>query len=105
MVFDAYVSMYREVPGFTQIRFGDVVDLRLMDDQRDNNTVIADRLAGLLAERFTLPLDRPAAADLGVGRDRRRHPQPGLPAQAVPRGRGDRRGTRVVRAYLSGHLD
>ena len=55
MVFDAYVQMYRHVPGFTQIRFGDVVDLRLMDDQRDNNTVIADRLAMLLADRFALP--------------------------------------------------
>src|ERR1700761_5273643 len=29
LVFDAYVEMYRQVPGFTQIRFGDVVDLRL----------------------------------------------------------------------------
>lgn len=56
LVFDAYIEMYRDVPGFTQVRFGDVVDLRLMDDQRDNLTVIADRLAELLADQFKLPL-------------------------------------------------
>jgi AcrR family transcriptional regulator len=57
VVFDIYVQMYREVPGFSRIRFGDVVDLRLIADERDNNTVIADGLAELIAEKFSVPLD------------------------------------------------
>ncbi|MGH3858054.1 TetR family transcriptional regulator [Actinokineospora sp.] len=57
LIFDIYVQMYREVPGFSRIRFGDVVDLRLIDDQRDNNTVIADSIATFLAERFNVSFD------------------------------------------------
>ncbi|MGQ0839938.1 TetR/AcrR family transcriptional regulator [Actinokineospora sp.] len=57
VVFDIYVRMYREVPGFRRIRFGDVVDLRLIDEDRDNNTVIADGMAVFLAERFQIPFD------------------------------------------------
>ncbi|SDJ41842.1 DNA-binding transcriptional regulator, AcrR family [Actinokineospora alba] len=57
LIFDIYVQMYREVPGFSRIRFGDVVDLRLIDDQRDNNTVIADSIATFLAERFDVSFD------------------------------------------------
>ena len=105
MVFDAYVSMYREVPGFTQIRFGDVVDLRLMDDQRDNNTVIADRLAGLLTTRFNLDLDElrlPISVSveiadgiLNLAFRRKLFSEDVVIAEA----------RRVVRAYLSGHLE
>lgn len=57
IAFDIYVQMYREVPGFSRIRFGDVVDLRLIADERDNNTVIADGLAELIAAKFRVPLD------------------------------------------------
>lgn len=58
IVFDIYVQMYREVPGFSRIRFGDVVDQRLIDGQRDNNTVIADGMAAFLADRFGVPFDK-----------------------------------------------
>src|SRR5436190_21168980 len=51
---DAYVELQRDVPAFAKIRFGDVVDLRLMDESRENNTVIADRVVDLLSQRFTL---------------------------------------------------
>ena len=105
MVFDAYVQMYRHVPGFTQIRFGDVVDLRLMDDQRDNNTVIADRLAILLAEQFGLPLAElrlPISVSveiadgiLNLAFRRKLYSEDAMIAEAK----------RVVRAYLAGHLD
>jgi AcrR family transcriptional regulator len=105
LVFDAYVRMYREVPGFTQIRFGDVVDLRLMDDQRDNNTVIADRLVGLLADRFRIPLEQlrlPVSVSveiadgiLNLAFRRRLFGETEMIAEAK----------RVVRGYLSGHLD
>jgi AcrR family transcriptional regulator len=105
LVFDAYVEMYRQVPGFTQIRFGDVVDLRLMDDQRDNNTVIADRLAELLADQFALPLTElrlpiSVAVEISDGIlnlafRRRLFTEDVVIAEAK----------RVVRGYLSGHLD
>jgi AcrR family transcriptional regulator len=58
IAFDIYVHMYREVPGFARVRFGDVVDLRLISDERDNNTVIADGLAELIAEKFAVPLEQ-----------------------------------------------
>lgn len=58
IAFDIYVQMFREVPGFSRIRFGDVVDLRLIADERDNNTVIADGLAELISSKFGLPLDQ-----------------------------------------------
>jgi AcrR family transcriptional regulator len=105
LVFDAYVTMYRDAAGFTQIRFGDVVDLRLMDDQRDNNTVIADRLAGLLADQFRMPLTElrlPISVSveiadgiLNLAFRRKLFSEDVMIAEAK----------RVVRAYLSGHLD
>ncbi|MGN9774672.1 TetR family transcriptional regulator [Micromonospora sp. H33] len=51
---DEYISMHRTVPGFRTLHFGDVVDLHLLDEQRDNNGVIADQLARVLGERFGL---------------------------------------------------
>jgi hypothetical protein len=42
------------VPGFRTLHFGDVVDLHLLDSDRDNNAVIAERLAELLIEQFKL---------------------------------------------------
>jgi AcrR family transcriptional regulator len=105
LVFDAYIQMYRDVPGFTQIRFGDVVDLRLMDDQRDNNTVIADRLSMLLAERFALPLTElrlPISVSveiadgiLNLAFRRKLFGEDVVIAEAK----------RVVRAYLTDHLE
>lgn len=54
---DEYIAMHRMVPGFRTLHFGDVVDLHLLDEEQDNNAVIADRLAILLIERFQV-LDR-----------------------------------------------
>ncbi|MFF5989684.1 TetR/AcrR family transcriptional regulator [Prauserella flavalba] len=60
---DIYLQMHREVPGFSRVHFGDVVDVRLLDEQRTNNRVITDSLAALVArhvdlepERLTLPI-------------------------------------------------
>jgi hypothetical protein len=44
--------MHREVPGFRTLHFGDVVDVHLLDADRDNNTIIAEQLAGLLVDQF-----------------------------------------------------
>lgn len=105
LVFDVYVGMFRDVPGFTQIRFGDVVDLRLMDDQRDNNTVIADGIANLLVDRFDLRL-----ADLRLPISVAVEIADGILNLAFRRKLFDEavvieEARRVVRAYLAGHLD
>jgi len=51
---DIYLRMHREVAGFSQVHFGDVVDTRLLDERRDNNGVVADSVVKLLADRFDL---------------------------------------------------
>ncbi|ATE51894.1 TetR family transcriptional regulator [Actinosynnema pretiosum] len=56
-IFDVYVTMHREVPAFSRLHFGDVVDLRLMDDRKDNNSVVSDRIAEMISSRFSIPLD------------------------------------------------
>ncbi|WP_291412417.1 TetR/AcrR family transcriptional regulator [Actinophytocola sp.] len=56
-IIDIYVEMYREIPGFARVRFGDVIDLRFIDDERDNNTVIADQIAGLVAQKVNVPVE------------------------------------------------
>ena len=49
---DEYIDMHRTVPGFRTLHFGDVVDVHLLDEDRDNNAVIAEQLARLLIEQF-----------------------------------------------------
>ncbi|MER7164541.1 TetR/AcrR family transcriptional regulator [Micromonospora sp. NPDC000207] len=49
---DEYITMHRTVPGFRTLHFGDVVDLHLLDEKRDNNGVIAEQLARVLIDRF-----------------------------------------------------
>jgi AcrR family transcriptional regulator len=49
---DEYIAMHRSVPGFRTLHFGDVVDVHLLDEERDNNAVIAEQLAGLLVGQF-----------------------------------------------------
>lgn len=51
---DEYIAMHRTVPGFRTLHFGDVVDVHLLDEERDNNAVIAERIAHLLVEQFAV---------------------------------------------------
>ncbi|PPK68135.1 TetR/AcrR family transcriptional regulator [Actinokineospora auranticolor] len=105
LIFDSYVRMYREVAGFSRIRFGDVVDLRLIDGERDNNTVIAEKLASFLAERFDIAFEEirlPVAvaneiADgiLNLAFRRKLFPEETVIAEAKM----------VVRGYLSGQME
>jgi AcrR family transcriptional regulator len=105
VVFDAYVEMFREVAGFAQIRFGDLVDLRLIDDQRDNNTVIVERLVTVLTQRFELDgvdLRLPitvaveiADSILNLAFRRRLFAEEVVITEAK----------KAIRGYLSGHLD
>jgi AcrR family transcriptional regulator len=52
---DEYIAMHRDVPGFRTLHFGDVVDVHLLDEDKDNNTVIAGALAGLLVDKLGMP--------------------------------------------------
>jgi len=52
---DEYIDMHRTVPGFRTLHFGDVVDVHLLDEERDNNAVIASALVTLLTERLEVP--------------------------------------------------
>ncbi|WP_285758759.1 TetR/AcrR family transcriptional regulator [Nocardiopsis ansamitocini] len=45
---DEYIDMHRNEPGFRSLHFGDVVDVRLLDADSENNRVIAVRLRDLL---------------------------------------------------------
>jgi AcrR family transcriptional regulator len=49
---DEYIAMHRTVPGFRTLHFGDVVDVHLLDEDRDNNAVTAEQLARLLVDQF-----------------------------------------------------
>jgi AcrR family transcriptional regulator len=54
---DEYIDMHRHVPGFRTLHFGDVIDLNLLDPDRDNNSVIVVQLGQLLAHHFGLARD------------------------------------------------
>jgi len=58
---DEYIDMHRSVPGFRTLHFGDVVDLNLLDAERDNNAVIVEKLGGLLDHYFGMA-DEPRLA-------------------------------------------
>ncbi len=51
---DLFVQMCREDPGFRTVRFGDVVDVHLLDPDGDNDSFLASRLAELMAASFGL---------------------------------------------------
>ena len=51
---DEYIDMHRNTAGFRTLHFGDVVDLYLLDEERDNNAVIVEQLAELLVDRFEI---------------------------------------------------
>jgi AcrR family transcriptional regulator len=53
-VIDVYLTMHRELPAFSRLHFGDVVDMRLLDETKDNNAVIAEKLVMLLRDTFGL---------------------------------------------------
>jgi AcrR family transcriptional regulator len=57
-ILDIYLDMHRSVPGFSKVHFGDVVDRQLLDENRDNNKVIADALTGLVRKYIQTPGDQ-----------------------------------------------
>ena len=56
-IIDIYVEMYRNVAGFGRVRFGDVIDIRFIEDGRDNNTVISEQIAHVVASKHDIPVE------------------------------------------------
>jgi AcrR family transcriptional regulator len=54
---DLFVQMCREDPGFRTVRFGDVVDVHLLDPDGDDDSFLAARLAELVAASFGVTTD------------------------------------------------
>jgi AcrR family transcriptional regulator len=52
--FDTYVALSRNDIGFRAVRFGDIVDQHLLDPDRENDAVVAGKIAELLGGRFEL---------------------------------------------------
>jgi AcrR family transcriptional regulator len=104
-IIDIYVEMYRTIPGFSRVRFGDVIDLRFIDDQRDNNTVIAEQIAHVVAAKHNLSIESlfrqiTVASDIGdailaLAFRRKLFPEQDMIDEAK----------RVVRDYLASQLD
>lgn len=98
---EEYIELHRSVPGFRTLHFGDVVDVHLIDPERDNNAVIADHLADLLIRFHNAP-DSPdlrfaltvsvEAADALIKLAFRRHPDGDAAVLAESK--------RLVRGYL-----
>jgi AcrR family transcriptional regulator len=105
-VIDEYIHMHRVEPGFKTLHFGDVVDVHLLDTDRENNDVIAQRLQELIIDRLGFA-DRPrlrfalaigvetgdALINLAFRRDPEGDPQVLDEAKAL------------IRDYLSRHVD
>ena len=86
---EEYIELHRSVPGFRTLHFGDVVDVHLIDPERDNNAVIADHLADLLVRYHSAPDSAEAAlCPDGLGRGGGCADQDGVPAASRGRRRG-----------------
>jgi AcrR family transcriptional regulator len=101
---DIYVEMYRTIPGFSRVRFGDVIDIRFIEDGRDNNTVISEQIAHVVAAQHDIPVESlfrqiTVASDIGDA----------ILALAFRRKLFDEEdmineAKQVVRAYLAGQM-
>jgi len=57
LAIDVFVQMCREDPGFRTVRFGDVVDVHLLDPDSDNDSFLATRLTEIMRGGFGLTAD------------------------------------------------
>jgi AcrR family transcriptional regulator len=61
---EEYIAMHRDVPGFRTLHFGDVVDVHLLDEEKDNNQIIANALTALMRDTFGID-GSPEGGDIG----------------------------------------
>ena len=103
---DEYIAMHREVPGFRTLHFGDVVDVHLLDEARDNTAVITDLLLQLLAGQFGMAESPRSRFALGIAIEVA-DALIKLAFRRVPD--GDQavldEAKALIREYLNGHVD
>src|SRR5262245_4433426 len=63
---DEYIDMHRNMPGFSTLHFGDVVDRNLLDEERDNNAVIVEQLRDLLILDFGIEESADVSSALAI---------------------------------------
>ena len=63
---DAYVHLFRTLPGFRALRFGDIINERFLDPDFSNNGVLARSFAGLLGEKYNVEPDEDLVFNLEV---------------------------------------
>jgi AcrR family transcriptional regulator len=64
VVFDSYLGLFRDEPGFRSLRLGDVLDIRPAQSARNGNADFAQRLGDEMAEKLTLAFDSKARLSL-----------------------------------------
>lgn len=52
MVIDRFVEMHETEPGFRVLRFGDIIDERLIDERTSSNSLLAAALKSIVVERY-----------------------------------------------------
>jgi len=69
VIFDAYLGLFRNEPGFRSLRLGDVLDIRPAQSSRTGNADFAQLIGEELAEKLSLTLDSKARLSLESGVD------------------------------------
>jgi hypothetical protein len=60
VVFDSYLGLFLNEPGFRSLRLGDVLDIRPAQSSRTGNADFAQLLGDEMAEKLSLTLDSKA---------------------------------------------
>ncbi|PJJ71768.1 AcrR family transcriptional regulator [Diaminobutyricimonas aerilata] len=66
LAIDVYIELNHTEPGFRAVRFGDVIDERVLQPEFDNNGVLARAFAGILVERYGLEFSDDLVFELEV---------------------------------------
>ena len=64
VVFESYLDLFRNEPGFRSLRLGDVLDIRPAQSARTGNADFAQRVGDEMAEKLSLTLDSKARLSL-----------------------------------------
>jgi len=64
VVFDSYLDLFRNEPGFRSLRLGDVLDIRPAQSARTGNADFAQLVGDEMAEKLSLTLDSKARLSL-----------------------------------------